>query len=83
MEKLRQIFESVRERADTWRTSSTTQERYEGYLNSCYHDIWDLFWQTANQIEVYVDYCDPDTSYEEDMQAKLNSYDGIDWTNRD
>lgn len=38
-----------------------------------FDDIWDSFWEIKKQIETYVDYCDPDTTSEEDIMAYLNA----------
>lgn len=35
--------------------------------------IWDDFWELSKDIEVHIDYYDPDTSYEEDIMARYNA----------
>jgi hypothetical protein len=38
-----------------------------------YSDIWDDFWALNRRIPVFIDYYDPDTSYEEDIMARYNA----------
>ncbi len=47
------------------------QTAIDGSTN--FDDIWDSFWNIKKQIDTYVDYCDPDTSSEEDIMAYLNA----------
>lgn len=35
--------------------------------------IWDDFWNLSKQVDVHIDYYDPDTSYEEDIMARYNA----------
>ena len=41
-----------------------------------WHEIWDEFWRLDKELSKYwkVEYYDPDTSYEEDIMARYNSY---------
>lgn len=38
-----------------------------------YSDIWDDFWALNRRVPVFIDYYDPDTSYEEDIMARYNA----------
>lgn len=38
-----------------------------------YESIWDEFWKLSKRVRVRVDWCDPDTSYEEDIMARFNA----------
>jgi hypothetical protein len=38
-----------------------------------YSDIWDDFWALSRRVPIFIDYCDPDTSYEEDIMARYNA----------
>lgn len=39
-------------------------------------EIWDTFWRLNKELSKHwkVEYCDPDTTYEEDIMARYNSY---------
>lgn len=38
-----------------------------------YGAIWDDFWSLSKEVRVYIEYYDPDTSYEEDIMARYNA----------
>lgn len=80
IEKLKRILESAHDAAIVWRKDlSRDQSQYENYRDWCFCQVWDLFWDVASKIKIDVDYCDPDTTCEADMQARLDSYKNIDW----
>lgn len=35
-----------------------------------YGAIWDEFWSLSKGVRVYIEYYDPDTTYEEDIMAR-------------
>ena len=38
-----------------------------------YESIWDDFWELSKQDKGRVDWCDPDTSYEDDIMARFTA----------
>lgn len=48
----------------------------QAYVKDNWDEIWDEFWEISNKLNDirYIDYCDPDTSYKEDILARFNSY---------
>lgn len=80
IEKLKKILESAHNAAIAWKSdTSRDQDQYENYRDWCFCQVWDLFWDVASEIETHVDYYDPDTTCEADMQARLDAYANIDW----
>lgn len=51
------------------RMISTVDEVHEGD----YSEIWEDFWALNRRVPVFIDYYDPDTSYEEDIMARYNA----------
>jgi len=48
------------------------KEKYNECRDFCFGKIWEEFWDVKSRITgVPGDWCDPDTTYEEDMQAYL------------
>lgn len=45
----------------------------------CYEKIWNEFWKLHKQMSVNIDWCDPDSTYEEDIMACFNAYKEIEW----
>lgn len=41
--------------------------------DSAYSPIWDKFWELRKSLQLNVEYCDPDTTYEEDIRACWNA----------
>ena len=46
--------------------------KYAKDLND-FEFIWDDFWKLSKQIDVHIDYYDPDTSYEADIMARYDA----------
>lgn len=39
--------------------------------------LWESFWELSNEFPFNVDWCDFDTSYEEDMMQRYNAVEGF------
>ena len=48
----------------------------QAYIKDNWGEIWDEFWEISNKLSDirYIDYCDPGTTYKEDILARFNSF---------
>ena len=54
-----------------------SEVEFKSYRDKCFHEIWDSFWETAKGVKTFdlIQYQDPQTTYEERMQAYLIAHD--------
>ena len=76
LHNLNVLFSTVLDVIDDWDrvNPDATKEDREAYRDHTFSITWDLFWHINSSITVSVDYYDPDTTCEEDMRARLDTY---------
>jgi hypothetical protein len=74
------LMRSASNKADTWHANKGTLQvtyTYAIYRDNCFHEVWKLFLDLANQIKTLspVFYEDPKTTFEARMRAYLVAHD--------
>lgn len=74
LKRLIELMDAATNEAIDFESKATRNQKeiYDNYRDFCFSKIWEEFWEIKHQITgIPNNYCDPDTTYEEDMRAYL------------